>query len=126
MFFRQKSIPLSGAPSVRRLKNYPAQSGYVYQYFYEGHRPSRSGTEFVFNVSANRADWRTVTVLVGDDAVRGWEAAHGRALSASERYAVAKLALFQAFDERPSPDALKAEVRVRPVDLDAIGETLDF
>ena len=38
-FFSKKPLPLTGAPAVRRLKSYSAQSGYVYQYFYEGQRP---------------------------------------------------------------------------------------
>ena len=51
-FFTKKAVPLSGAPPIRRLKTYSAQSGYVYQYFYEGQRPLRgeAGTEFVFTV----------------------------------------------------------------------------
>jgi hypothetical protein len=50
-FFAPKPVPLSGAPAIRRMKTYSAQSGYVYQYFYEVQRP---GTEFVFSVSADR------------------------------------------------------------------------
>ena len=57
-FFTRKPVPLTGAPAVRRLKSYSAQSGYVYQYFYEGQRPFRSGgesgVEFVFTLSADR------------------------------------------------------------------------
>ena len=57
-FFAKKPPPLTGAPAVRRMKSYSAQSGYVYQYFYEGQRPFRSGgesgIEFVFTVSADR------------------------------------------------------------------------
>jgi hypothetical protein len=43
---------------------------------------------------------------------------------AAERYAVVKTALFQAFDERPSPSQIQAEVRVRPAGLEAILENL--
>jgi len=54
----KKEAPLTGAPAVRRQKTYSAESGYVYQYYYEGQRPASrdgsSGIEFVFNVSADR------------------------------------------------------------------------
>jgi hypothetical protein len=126
--FSKKEAPLTGAPPVRRLKTYSAQSGYAYQYDYEGQRPFRSagesGTEFVFRISADRKTWRPSRVLLGDGAVTAWESAHARELSATERYAIAKMALFQAFDERPAPDRMQEEVRVRAADVDAIIETL--
>ena len=113
---------------MRRLKTYSAQSGYVYQYYYEGHRPFRaggeSGTEFVFRVSAGRKSWRASRILVGDGAIRAWEEARARVLSSTERYAIAKMALFQAFDERPTPVLMKDAVRVRHADVEAILETL--
>ncbi|HEY2013752.1 MAG TPA: hypothetical protein VGH38_09645 [Bryobacteraceae bacterium] len=126
--FSKKPAPLTGTPAVRRLKTYSAQSGYVYQYYYEGHRDFRSGgdsgIEFVFSVSPDRKNWQPVSVLVSDGAVRTWEQSHARELSSTERYAVAKIALFQAFDERPLPAQMKEEVRVRAADVDAIIETL--
>ena len=112
------------------MKTYSAQSGYVYQYFYEGHRPYGSGedcgVEFVFSVSADRKNWHPAGVLVAETALRGWEAAHARELSSTERYAIAKLALFQAFDERATPALMREDVRVRAADVDAIVETLDL
>lgn len=127
-FFSPKPAPLSGAPPVRRMKTYSAQSGYVYQYFYEGHRGfatgGEQGTEFVFTISADRKNWSATTVLVGNGALRAWEQAHARELSATERYAIAKLALFQAFDERPKPEQLRQHVRLRSADVEAIVESL--
>ena len=129
-FFSRKETALTGAPPVRRLKTYSAQSGYVYQYYYEGYRPfppsGESGTEFVFTISADRKSWRPSSVLVGDAVVAAWEAGHARELSTTERYAIAKMALFQAFDERPSPALMKEDVRVRLADVDAIVETLEL
>lgn len=126
--FSRKDPPLTGAPPVRRLKTYSAQSGYVYQYCYEGQRPflraGESGTEFVFSLSADRKTWRPCKVLLPDDAVIAWEAAHSRELAATERYAIAKIALFQAFDERQTPASMKSDVRVRNADIVAIVETL--
>ena len=127
-FFSKKSLPLTGAPGVRRLKTYSAQSGYVYQYYYEGQRPFRhrdgSGAEFVFTVSADRKNWHSTSVLVSDDAIREWEEKHARELNSSERYAVCKMALFQAFDERTAPEQMKDEVRVRGADVEGIIELL--
>lgn len=125
-FFSKKPVALSGTPAVRRLKTYSAQTGYVYQYFYEGHRPLRApaaGTEFVFTISADAKNWHGANVLLEDDAVRAWESAHMRQLSSTEHYAVAKMALFQAFDER-APAQMKDAVRVRTADVEAIIETL--
>jgi hypothetical protein len=127
-FFSRKPLPLTGAPAVRRLKSYSAQSGYVYQYFYEGQRAFRSGgesgIEFVFTVSADRKEFHPVSVLVSENALLAWEQAHDHTLSSTERYAISKMALFQAFDERATPDLMKQEVRVRAADVSAINETL--
>jgi len=128
-FFLRKSTtqPLSGVPPVRRLKTYSAQTGYVYQYYYEGQRPfekAAAGIEFVFTVSADRKTWHTTSVIVADQSLRSWEAAHARELSSTERYAICKMALFQAFDERSTPDLMKSEVHVRDADVSGIIETL--
>ena len=128
--FRKKETPLTGAPAVRRLKTYSAQSGYVYQYCYEGQRSYQqsgdSGTEYVFSLSADRKLWHPCKVLLSDSAVRSWEAVHAREVSLTERYAIAKMALFQAFDERETPALLKADVLVRNADVAGIMETLDL
>jgi hypothetical protein len=126
--FGKKETPLTGAPPVRRLKTYSAQSGYVYQYCYEGQRPFRQsgehGTEFVFSLSADRKSWRPCKVLLPDAAAASWEAAHDRELSATERYAVAKMALFQALDDRETPELMRADILVRDADVETIVEAL--
>ena len=128
--FAKKPAPLSGVPTVRRMKNYSAQSGYVYQYYYEGHRDSGSAEgnarEFVFSISADRTNWTQNSVFVLGTAIDTWQQQHGRELSSTECYAIAKMALFQAFDERESPRLLKEAVWVRAADLDAIVENLDL
>jgi hypothetical protein len=123
--FSKKRAPLAGTPAVRRQKNYSARTGYVYQYFYEGHRPHPGdGIEFVFSISADRKNWTPLAVVVGHAALGAWEQAHGRQLTATERYAVAKMALFQAFDERPVPALMKDPVHVRAADIEAIIDDL--
>jgi hypothetical protein len=126
--FSKKRAPLSGAPAVRRLKTYSAQTGYVYQYYYEGHREFRSGgehgTEFAFQISPDRKTWDETSVMVSAAAVKAWEDTHQRQLSPTELYAVAKISLFQAFDERALPAQMKGAVWVRAADLEGIVETL--
>jgi hypothetical protein len=127
-WFRKKAVPLSGAPAVRRQKTYSAQSGYVYQYFYQGQRPSarEPGTDYVFDVSADRKTSTQVTVFIANEALESWERGNGRALSGAERYAIAKMALFHAFDERETPEAMREAVLVRAADVGAILTTLNI
>jgi hypothetical protein len=126
--FRQKAPPLTGAPAVRRQKTYSAQSGYVYQYYYDGQRAGvrERGTEFVFDVSADRKTSTPASVFVTEEGLESWEDKHGRTLSATERYAIAKMALFQAFDERSHPAQMKQEIRVRAADVEAILASLNI
>jgi len=121
-WFGKKTVPLAGVPTVRRQKTYSALSGYVYQYFYEGHRPSSAerGTEYVFDVSSDRKTSSPVSVVISDAAVANWQNESGRTLSATEQYAIAKMALFQAFDERESPEAMRQAVHVSPGAVQAI------
>jgi hypothetical protein len=129
-WFRKKEAPLTGAPAVRRQKTHSAESGYVYQYFYEGQRAaSRNGavgTQYVFNVSADRKSSFPVSVFVSESALTEWQAEHGRQLGSTERYAVAKLALFQAFDKRAAPAAMSEEVCVLAADVATFLATLDI
>jgi len=129
-WFRKKEAPLTGAPAVRRQKTHSAESGYVYQYYYEGQRPARregsAGIQFVFNVSADRKSSFPVSVFVPDEALQSWRQGHGRPLGSTERYAVAKMALFQAFDQRAAPDAMSEEIRVQAVDVESILAALDI
>lgn len=121
--------PLQGAPPVRRRKTYSAQSGYVYVYHYQGYRAAergdRPGVQFVFEVSADRRTTFPVSVFLAAPATEAWERAH-RTLSATEHYAIAKMALFQAFDERPDPARMRQEVVVRRADAESILETLEI
>jgi hypothetical protein len=101
----------------------------VYEYYFLGRRPVRSpepATEYVFKVSADRKRFRNVSVIVGEAAVEFWQQKNARELSSAERYAVSKLALFQAFDERACPRELESEIRVRNHDLESIVQNLDL
>ncbi len=91
--------------TTRRMKTYTGQTGYVYQYYFVGDRPAlpedpdAPAMEYVFDVTSDRKTMFSVSVLLRDDAVADWEREHGRPLTATERYAAAKMRLFQGFDE---------------------------
>lgn len=121
---RKKVASLSGAPAVRRQKTYSAESGYVYQYFYEGYRQVEAGLEYVFDVSADRKTSFPVSVFIKSDAIAPWQRHHERALTSTEQYAIAKMALFAAFDRREEPQQMRAEVELSSDDVERILETL--
>jgi hypothetical protein len=89
--------------AVRRVKSYSAADGYVYQYyFFEGnraHRDSNPGGEFTYAVSTDRRSAFPFKIFVRQSALDAWAKQNGRPLTSSEEYAVAKMRLFQAFDE---------------------------
>jgi hypothetical protein len=118
----RKHEPLSGAPARPRVKTYSAASGYVYQYIYRGQR-KREG-EYVFDITSDLKRYFLASVFVPDGVLKRWQTTHGRELTATERYAIAKMALFQAFDEREKPDQMRLPIRVRETDLEAILERL--
>jgi hypothetical protein len=93
--------------AVRRVKSYSASSGYVYQYcFHEVNRITHEGGpagEFIYAISADRKTTFPLRIVVLQAALQAWAQANGRALSSSEEYAVAKMRLFQAFDEGEAP-----------------------
>jgi hypothetical protein len=128
---RRRSVAPS--PSLRR-KHYSSQSGYQYEYFYEGYRPFRSrgesGTRLSFRFAdrpiADRNTWPAVGVFLPEAVLRAWEQTHGRELSAAECYAIAKSALLQAFDQRSSPAQMRQPVHVRRADLEAIAAALQI
>ena len=103
--------------AVRRIKSYYAANGYVYQYyFYELNRVSvdgRAAGEFVYAISADRGASFGLRILVMQAALETWAAANGRSLTASEEYALAKMRLFQAFDEGVVPLTAEAARDVR-------------
>lgn len=128
LFGRSTPPPLRGAPAVRREKSYSAQTGYVYQYYYEGYRPGeregRPGQEYVFHVSSGRRQAFPLTVFLPQAVVAAWEQRHGRSLSPTEQYAAVKMTLFQAFDERGELGAATGDLEVDGAGLAAHLETL--
>mgnify|MGYP005834395805 CR=1 FL=1 len=119
--------PLKGKRPVARVKSYTALSGYVYEYVYEGYREDADARTHVFTVSSDRKEWFNLDVAIPFSALAEWEGARGRTLNEAERYAVAKLALFAAFDGRDGPLALRAQpVRPGPTQIGELLDSIDF
>jgi hypothetical protein len=89
--------------TVRRMKSYSAATGTVYTYYFSEVRKARrgfhGGTEYVYEVGADRSNSFPLAVFIRQDAVRQWGKQSGRELTGTEEYALAKMRLFQAFDE---------------------------
>ncbi len=116
----KRTAPLTGAPPVRRVKSHSAESGYVYQYVYQGRRETPGAIEYVFSVSADRTRWAPVSVFVAQAGIRHWLGAHDRELTGTELYAIAKIALRRAFDSRAEPPAMRDPVEVGAGELENI------
>jgi hypothetical protein len=102
--------------AVRRVKSYSAANGYVYQYcFYEVNRLNTDhgpAGEFIYAISADRKTTFGLRIVVQRSALEAWAQANGRPLTSSEEYAVAKMRLFQGFDEGAVPLTARAAAEV--------------
>src|ERR1700730_13653600 len=116
--------------AVRRVKSYSAATGYVYQYyFYEvekGRRGSSAGTEYVYMVSMDRQHVFPLRIFVQHDALEKWSARTGQKLTGTEEYAVAKMRLFQAFDEIEGLAAKPPDLTVDSSNLESLLSQLDI
>jgi hypothetical protein len=104
----------AGHPGVfaPRVKTYSAQSGFVYEYRFVSHQSDREGGRYRFSATVDRRSILDTIIFIPADAVQSWEVAESRTLTPTERYAVAKLALFAALDEAESPDRIPQPVTV--------------
>ncbi len=92
---------LKGAPARLRTKTYSAETGYVYQYVYQGYRQISdplAGTDYVFSVSRDRKVVLAVTIRLLDAALAECAAISGREILKAEQYALAKMTIFDGFD----------------------------
>ena len=109
--------------TVRRLKTYSAQTGYVYQYYFVGQRdalatdPESPATEYIFDVTSDRKTTFAVSVFIGPAATQAWTLARGRGLTRPECYAAVKLRLMQGFDEIVDMLQSGRRLRVEPAEI---------
>jgi len=117
--------------TVRRIKNYNADTGYVWQYHFEEvrseqQREGRAGSDYVFIVSRDRKTSYAVPVFLRREALDSWTAAHGRALSGAEQYAAVKMRLFRAFDEIEDLAPVRDTLEVTPENIAELLASLDL
>jgi len=128
--FPPNNADMTKPETVRRIKAYSAESGYVYQYQFQDVRPAEKegarGNEFIYYVSADRKTMFPVRIFVRRDALDNWTKKTGRALTGTEEYAVAKMRLFQALDEVEDFATKRPELVVDDSNLPALLERLDL
>lgn len=120
--------------AARRVKSYSSATGFVYQYYFfeveHTRRGSKAGTEYCYMVSADRQTQFPLRIFVDAGAVEAWKRRVGRDLTGTEEYAVAKLRLFQAFDEDESlarpPGGRTAHLFVDETNLEGFLQQLDI
>ena len=116
--------------AAHRVKSYSAATGYVYQYyFYEVEKSKRGamdGTEYVYMASVDRKHVFPVRIFVSKEALEKWSARTGRLFTGTEEYAVAKMRLFQAFDEVEDFSGKTPDLTVNESNLDTLLSQLDL
>jgi hypothetical protein len=115
----------------RRVKTYSADTGYVYQYYYEELRSPHKrddieGSQYIFMATRDRKTLLPVAVFLRRQALEAWAAAHGRPLTGSEQYAAVKMRLFRFFDETEDFDGERLTPEVTPENIDELLASLDI
>jgi hypothetical protein len=113
--------------TVRRMKTYTGEQGYVYQYYFVGQRPAASGetaTEYIFDVTSDRKTTYAVSIALPESSTAEWAGKHGRSLSDAEQYAAVKMRLFRAFDELEDMMAHGRHLVIDGADLEGLLQTL--
>jgi hypothetical protein len=115
---------------AHRIKSYSAATGCVYQYCFVEVQPARRGLtfgrEYLYMVSADRQPNFPLGIFVRSTAVEKWSRQQGRKLSGTEEYAVAKMRLFDAFDEIEDLPTARPQLYVDESNLPALLEKLDL
>lgn len=117
--------------SVRRIKSYSAETGYVYQYYFESVRPGQrrdgeKGDEYVFVVSRDRKTNFEIPVLLTEEALQHWSREHSRTLAGPEQFAAVKMRLFAAFDVIEEMERDRLTITVTPENISGLLEQLEI
>jgi hypothetical protein len=128
--FRANNPSMPRPEAAHRVKSYSAATGFVYQYyFYEVEKSKRgavAGTEYVYMASVDRKHVFPVKIFVAKDALEKWAARTGREFTGTEEYAVAKMRLFQAFDEVEGLAEKTPDLTVDESNLEDLSSQLDL
>ena len=115
---------------ARRIKSYSSATGFVYQYQFHEVKPTvrddAAGNEYIYYVSADRKTMFPIRILVRADAMETHGSLIGRKLTGTEEYAVAKMRLFQAFDEVENFSATRPDLIVDSSNLESLFDKLDL
>ncbi len=109
-----------------RVKTYSSQTGFAYQYQFLSHEASAHAERYHFSATQNRQTAIQITIALPHPALRSWEEAATRSLTPTERYAIAKMALFGQFDIAASPEELQQPFSVDAAQVRDIVEALDL
>jgi hypothetical protein len=117
--------------TIRRVKSYTSQVGFVYQYYFVGKRSAldteHSGwTEYVFDVTSDRKTMFAVSVFLLPEAAADWARIHSRTLTDTEQYAAAKMRLFKGFDEVNDMRAAGRTLEVEKSNIEVLLEPLEL
>jgi hypothetical protein len=116
--------------TLRRMKTYTGEQGYVYQYYFVGKRTALANgagtpqTEYIFDVTSDRKTTFAVSVFLPDDVLEHWASRHRRKLNEAEQYAAVKMRLFRAFDEIENMMANGRRLTVDSLLLESVLSTL--
>ena len=115
---------------AHRIKSYSAATGFVYQYTFvevlKARRGLTLGTEYIYIVSVDRQENFPLKVFIKQSAEDKWAKRERRKLSGTEEYAVAKMRLFQAFDEEEDLATKRPELIVDDTNIDTLLTQLDI
>jgi len=105
-WFLNKAETLQPLRLSQREKSYSAAAGHVYQYIFKGF----VGKRHVFQVTVARRDTFPVSIELTEEALKSCAERMGSPLRWNEQYALAKLCLFEAFDNADQPESLKQPI----------------
>ncbi len=98
----------------------------MYQYQFHGieqrEQNGKAAAEYTYYAMEDRTTMHAVRVVVMRDALKRWSDANCRALTGTEEYAVAKMRLFEGFDE---DDEILQRKRELIVDEENVNELLE-
>ena len=124
-WFGVRAVSRAVEAKPRRVKTYQAESGYVYQYTFDGRYCRGGETEFIFSVSMDRNADHRVSIVLPEASISAYEKEKDRRLAENERYGVAKIGLFRLFDAGAKPDQVWKGWRIEPAEarefIDVLG-----
>jgi hypothetical protein len=125
-----KPAPQPDPKVVRRIKTYSSELGTVYQYQFYSAAPASlqgvTGNLFKYYVSVDRKNMFTIQVFIHPSTAEAYQKHFHRPISGTEEYAVAKMRLFQAFDEDETLASSRPTLTVDASNIDALLAKLDL